>query len=60
MYLCYIIYFVYICITVSRIVLASISNRLWNGFYLIVDALFDTFSVRARNLLNLQRPLFLQ
>ena len=39
---------------------ASIFNRCWEGFYIIFDVFFDTFSVRTRNLLNLQKTLFLQ
>ena len=45
-------------ITFSSIDSALIFHRFWNGFVYHFWCLFDTFSVRARNLLNLRNHRF--
>ena len=47
-----------LCITCSSIDVASIFKQFWNGFGYYLWWCCDTFSVRARNLLNLQKPVF--
>ena len=48
------------CITFSSIDFALICYRFWDGFGYTCWYCFDTFSVRARNMLNLERTCFLQ